>query len=87
MPSQEFRHAESHPTSSRLARLWPHARLQAGVSVADCLDTAIRRGHYLRSYAYRLIELCSTQLTENIVRAASAPPKNALDHDDCFDSK
>ena len=30
---------------------------------------ALRRGHYLRSFAYRFIELCSPQLTEAAVRA------------------
>lgn len=54
----------------------------AGIFPTNTTHIAIRRGHYLRSYAYRLIELCSAQLTENIVRAASAPPKNALDQDD-----
>ena len=31
---------------------------------------AIRRGHYLRSYAYRFIELCSSSLDEQTVRQA-----------------
>lgn len=34
---------------------------------------AIRRGHYLRSYAYRFIELCSAALDENTVRSALSP--------------
>jgi LysR family transcriptional regulator, cys regulon transcriptional activator len=34
---------------------------------------AVRRGHYLRGYAYRFIELCSPELTEAHVRAAVAP--------------
>jgi LysR family cys regulon transcriptional activator len=34
---------------------------------------AIRRGHYLRSYAYRFIELCSDQLDEATVRSALNP--------------
>jgi LysR family transcriptional regulator, cys regulon transcriptional activator len=34
---------------------------------------AVRRGHYLRGYAYRFIELCSAALTEINVRAAVAP--------------
>jgi LysR family cys regulon transcriptional activator len=36
---------------------------------------AVRRGRYLRGYAYRFIELCSTGLTERAVRAALAPPQ------------
>ncbi|MFC3531791.1 CysB family HTH-type transcriptional regulator [Vogesella facilis] len=34
---------------------------------------AIRRGHYLRSYAYRFIELCSAALDEDTVRRALSP--------------
>jgi LysR family cys regulon transcriptional activator len=30
---------------------------------------ALRRGHYLRSFAYRFIELCSPKLTEEVIRA------------------
>lgn len=33
---------------------------------------AVRRGSYLRGYAHRLIELCSPELTEAVVRAGSA---------------
>ncbi|MFZ5593544.1 MAG: CysB family HTH-type transcriptional regulator [Pseudomonadota bacterium] len=31
---------------------------------------AIRRGHYLRGFSYRFIELCSADLTEQVVRKA-----------------
>lgn len=34
---------------------------------------AIRRGHYLRGFAYRFIELCSPELDENTVRSAIKP--------------
>jgi LysR family cys regulon transcriptional activator len=34
---------------------------------------AVRRGSYLRRYAYRFIELCSAQLTEAAIRKAFAP--------------
>ncbi|WP_199153233.1 CysB family HTH-type transcriptional regulator [Chromobacterium sp. ASV23] len=34
---------------------------------------AIRRGHYLRSYAYRFIELCAPALNEASVRQALSP--------------
>ncbi|WP_047243574.1 CysB family HTH-type transcriptional regulator [Chromobacterium subtsugae] len=34
---------------------------------------AIRRGHYLRSYAYRFIELCAPALGEKSVRQALSP--------------
>jgi LysR family cys regulon transcriptional activator len=34
---------------------------------------AVRRGRYLRGYAYRFIELCSPGLTEAAVRAALSP--------------
>ena len=38
---------------------------------------AVRRGHYLRGYAYRFIELCSPALKEDTVRAALSPAKDA----------
>jgi len=31
---------------------------------------AIRKGHYLRGYAYKFIELCSKELTENEIKLA-----------------
>jgi LysR family cys regulon transcriptional activator len=34
---------------------------------------AIRKGHYLRGYAYKFIELCSRELTEAEVKAALSP--------------
>jgi LysR family cys regulon transcriptional activator len=37
---------------------------------------ALRRGHYLRGYAYRFIELCSPLLPEATVRTALKPAKN-----------
>jgi len=36
---------------------------------------AVRRGHYLRGYAYRFIELCSPALSESAVRDALKPSK------------
>lgn len=36
---------------------------------------AVRRGHYLRGFAYRFMELCAPALTEPNVRAAVAPPR------------
>lgn len=39
---------------------------------------AIRRGHYLRAFAYRFIELCAPHLTEaHIAQALSGPVENA----------
>ena len=34
---------------------------------------AVRRGHYLRGFAYKFIELCSANLTESEVKAALKP--------------
>lgn len=39
---------------------------------ANTTYIALRRGHYLRSFAYRFIELCSPSLNEAAVRAGSA---------------
>lgn len=36
---------------------------------------AVRRGHFLRGFAYRFIELCSEELTESVVRSALRPEK------------
>jgi LysR family cys regulon transcriptional activator len=36
---------------------------------------AVRKGHYLRGYAYRFIELCAAGLTEAVVRAAISPER------------
>jgi len=33
---------------------------------------AVRRGHYLRNFVYRFIELCNSELNESLVRNASA---------------
>jgi LysR family cys regulon transcriptional activator len=40
---------------------------------ANTTYIALRRGHYLRSFAYRFIELCSPALDEAAVRAKIAP--------------
>lgn len=37
---------------------------------------AVRRGHYLRGYAYRFIEYCSAELDERQVKAAMEPAKD-----------
>jgi len=34
---------------------------------------AIRRGHYLRGFAYKFIELCSANLTQSKIKAALTP--------------
>ncbi|NML24636.1 CysB family HTH-type transcriptional regulator [Zoogloea dura] len=36
---------------------------------------AVRRGHFLRGFAYRFIELCAESLSEVVVRAALRPDK------------
>ncbi len=38
---------------------------------------AVRRGHYLRGFAYRFIELCEPSLTEPAVRAAISPARDS----------
>jgi len=38
---------------------------------------ALRRGRYLRGFAYRFIELCAPALTESVVRSASEPQADA----------
>ena len=38
---------------------------------------AVRRGHYLRGFAFRFIELCSAELTEETVRRSLNPDRSA----------
>ncbi|RUO99633.1 CysB family HTH-type transcriptional regulator [Hyphomicrobium sp.] len=38
---------------------------------------ALRRGRFLRGFAYRFIELCSSSLTEKVVKAGTAAPAEA----------
>ncbi len=40
---------------------------------------AIRKGHYLRGYAYKFIELCSKELTENEIKLALNPTQPELE--------
>ncbi len=40
---------------------------------ANTTYIALRRGHYLRSFAYRFIELCSPKLNEAVIRAGILP--------------
>jgi LysR family cys regulon transcriptional activator len=44
---------------------------------ANTTYIALRRGHYLRSYAYRFIELCSPKLDEASIRAGLAQSTDA----------
>ncbi len=46
---------------------------------ANTTYIALRRGHYLRSFAYRFIELCSPKLDETAIRAGTAPLQGASD--------
>jgi LysR family cys regulon transcriptional activator len=36
-------------------------------------NISVRRGHYLRGYAYRFIELCLPSLTEAAIRSGVRP--------------
>jgi LysR family transcriptional regulator, cys regulon transcriptional activator len=40
---------------------------------------AVRRGRYLRGYAYRFIELCAPNLTEKVVRGDAALERNSAE--------
>jgi LysR family cys regulon transcriptional activator len=66
-----------------------HPKKDEGLALLDGRDIfpanttriAVRRGHYLRGFAYRFIELCSADLTESAVRAALTPSKDELSLD------
>ena len=49
----------------------------ASTCSSNTSSLAIRRGRFLRGYVYRFIELCSPQLTENVVRGAQAASPGA----------
>ena len=44
---------------------------------ANTTRIAVRKGHYLRGYAYRFLEYCSPVLTEQTVRNAVAPDRDS----------
>lgn len=46
---------------------------------ANTTRIGVRRGHYLRGFAYKFIELCSGALAETRVRDALAPRKDGLE--------
>jgi LysR family cys regulon transcriptional activator len=46
---------------------------------ANTTFIALRRGHYLRSFAYRFIELCSPKLDEGTIRARLVLPQSGED--------
>ena len=52
-----------------------------GVFPVNVTRIGVRRGHYLRGYAYRFIELCAPALTEIAVRAALSPGKDEISLD------
>ncbi|MBI2311178.1 MAG: CysB family HTH-type transcriptional regulator [Betaproteobacteria bacterium] len=48
---------------------------------ANVARIAVRRGQYLRGFAYRFIELCSPTLDETAVRSAVSPPREETEID------
>jgi len=49
-----------------------------GLFARNTSRIAVRRGRYLRGYAYKFIELCSPELTETAVRTKLAPEDTAV---------
>ena len=49
-----------------------------GLFARNTSRIAVRRGRYLRGYAYKFIELCSPELTEVAVRTKLAPEETAV---------
>lgn len=64
-----------------------HAKRDDALAMIDCSHLfpenttylAVRRGHYLRGFAYRFIELCSEDLTESNVKASANLPARGGD--------
>lgn len=50
----------------------------SGLFPPNTTRIAVRRGHYLRGFAYRFIELCSANLTEATLREALSPRKDEI---------
>jgi LysR family cys regulon transcriptional activator len=46
---------------------------------ANTTRIALRRGHYLRGFSYRFIELCAPALSESVIRAALKPVTDPLE--------
>jgi LysR family transcriptional regulator, cys regulon transcriptional activator len=63
------------PTRDAGLRLLNSAHLFA----SNTTRIAVRKGHYLRGYAYRFLEYCAPVLTEQTVRNAVAPDREAGD--------
>jgi len=57
------------PARDQALRMLPSSHL-FGENVSRI---AVRKGHFLRGFAYRFIELCSPALTETVVRSALRP--------------
>ncbi len=63
-----------------------HPKKDEGLALLDGEDVfpvnvtriGVRRGHYLRGFAYRFIELCAPALTETAVRTALSPGKDEI---------
>lgn len=62
-----------NPTSDRNLRLLDCAHLFE----KNTARIAVRKGHYLRGFGYRFIELCSSKLNEAMIRSAIAPAKDS----------
>lgn len=64
-----------------------HAKRDDGLVLIDCshlfpentTHLAVRRGHYLRGFCYRFIELCSNNLTESTIKASANLPVRRSD--------
>jgi len=65
-----------------IAAMAYHPLKDAGLRLLDCAHLferntawiAIPRGHYLRNFVYRFIELCNPELTEATIRSGNTPP-------------
>ncbi len=63
--------ASSHPSPS-IPRKTAGLLVKIGDELFEPIKShiALRRGHYLRGYAYRFIEGCQPELKEEVVRAS-----------------
>ena len=57
---------------NRVKNATDRLNLQSDLFEKNITWIAVRRGHYLRNFAYRFIELCNPELSESLVRNASS---------------
>lgn len=72
-----LRPARSQQLPSSLTRHIRRQRWQRRIFEQITTRIVVRRGHYLRSFAHALMEHCSPELTETIVKPVITPHRDS----------